>query len=78
MEYALGDPLEVGDEITIPSVLILVLMEYALGEALELGTDEFASLNPCSNGICSRRDLTMVSILLAKVLILVLIKNRVF
>ena len=38
------------------AVLILVLMEYALEEAyITLMKDLDRSLNPCFNGICSRR-----------------------
>ena len=40
-------------------VLILVVMEYALGgEAARLVPRVHASLNPCCNGICSRRNST--------------------
>ena len=40
----------------LQSVLILVLMEYALEVSLIKNIPSAdSSLNPCSNGICSRR-----------------------
>ena len=56
MEYALEVQMVFrSGGITI--VLILVLMEYALEAYQQFDDfDEHARLNPCFNGICSRRD----------------------
>ena len=56
MEYALEVSVYILGHIFNPKVLILVLMEYALEDhrGSQGGTPP-PSLNPCSNGICSRR-----------------------
>ena len=56
-------------------VLILVLMEYALGALWKRNSQwSAASLNPCFNGICSRRTSNFKQPTLWKVLILVLME----
>ena len=57
MEYALGGKPRKNTNIH-RLVLILVVMEYALGEYIGdyIMVMNKRSLNPCCNGICSRRD----------------------
>ncbi len=54
MEYALGVRHDSLGNVSL-GVLILVLMEYALGGANIVLKNFAIRLNPCSNGICSRR-----------------------
>ena len=57
-------------------VLILVLMEDTLGEIEEaLKEMTTKSLNPCSNGRCSRSGMIKIFVLLIIVLILVLMED---
>ena len=55
MEYALGVAANERCS-TACAVLILVVMEYALGEGeVKVVPSKIISLNPCCDGICSRR-----------------------
>ena len=75
MEYALEGASKKVDG-NIAEVLILVLMEYALEDLYEKASSFLEErLNPCSNGICSRRhyDLPLTD-LFVLVLILVLME----
>ena len=56
-------------------VLILVLMEYARRDDVERIYEDLQGLNPCSNGICSKRhECPTASVCLPTVLILVLME----
>ena len=55
MEYALEDTGAIQGNGRPTTVLILVLMEYALEDAHFPTFPRSESLNPCFNGICSRR-----------------------
>ena len=56
MEYALGGHTTKKCGSTRFNVSILVVMEYALGVLISGGSGQrSAGLNPCCNGICSRR-----------------------
>ena len=57
MEYALRDFAAIHEIADNCCVLILVLMEYALRDGYGLPQDSQPyCLNPCSNGICSKRN----------------------
>ena len=59
MEYALRDFQEQDSFYCLVLVLILVLMEYALRAQQFLRIEiNSISLNPCSNGICSKRPIS--------------------
>ncbi len=74
MEYALGGN-ENRQKSTTRLVLILVLMEYALGVQYNITHLHYdSSLNPCFNGICSRRIPIIIDESNDKVLILVLME----
>ena len=55
MEYALGAVSNKGGTPRLKEVSILVVMEYALGGPKRTHCYKWRSLNPCCNGICSRR-----------------------